>query len=103
LRSGTSIRFPSIQISAARVDSAKGSPVSTTMFAIRPVSRDPSRSANPSCRAGTTVTAARASSFESPRAIASRTRRAKSSTSSRPAVVSEKLAPASRSHFGLEG
>ena len=98
-----SIRLPSIQISATVLFSSKGAPSRTTRFAMRPDSRVPRRSPRPSCRAGTTVTAASASSAESPRPIASRTRASKSSTFSRPSVVSEKVTPASRSHRGLPG
>ena len=98
-----SSRTPSIQISATRLLSAKGSPVSTTRFAIFPGAIVPRRSPRPSWPAGIVVTAASAASAESPRSIASRTRSGKSLASSRPAVVNENWRPASASHFGFDG
>ena len=85
------------------VSASNGSPEATTMFASLPASSVPTRASIPSWRAGTVVSAASASSFVRPCAIASASFLRKPPLSCMRCVVSDRLVPFATKRFGLVG
>ena len=85
------------------VSASSGSPAAMTMFASLPASIVPMRASTPSCRAGTVVSAASASSLVRPCAIASASFLRNAPLSCMRCVVSETSLPFATKRFGFVG